>query len=163
MSSSFDDIRSPSQPVDITWLIQGAKLEPVNEADGRYLLAKGQAKAEFQLVSDVTFKPVIGVSTANNHGPKGLLNWKQLQATAAQVPAVRFACVLDPWQKGVKVTLTPDGADKATLKVTGTGIDDTWTWSAAKAKFEAATWHGARKGAGGFDITVDASSIPPAP
>jgi len=155
---TFDDIRAPS-PVDITWLIQGAKLDPVKEADGRYSLAKGNAKCEFELVSDATLKSKIGVSTANGHGK--LLNWQQLQATTHGA-AAHFACVLDPWHKNVKVTLTPEGADKATLKVTGEGINDTWQWTAAKAKFEAATWHGVRQG--GFDLTIDAkTAVPPAP
>ena len=92
---TFDDIRSP-KPVEITWLMQGAKLEPVNEAEGRYKLAKGQAQCEFQLVADVPLKSKIGVSTANDHSK--LMNWQQLQASA-QGTAARYACVIDPWHK----------------------------------------------------------------
>ena len=155
---AFDDIRSP-KPVEITWLMQGAKLEPVNAAEGRYKLAKGQAQCEFQLVADLPLKSKIGVSTANDRSK--LLNWQQLQASA-DATAARFACVVDPWHKEVKVTLTPDGPDKATITVTGSGIADTWRWEAAKGKFVAATWHGSRLG--GFDLTVDAqTAVPPAP
>ena len=155
---AFDDVRSP-QPVEITWLMQGAKLEPVKEAEGRYRLAKGDAQCEFQLVADVPLQSKIGVSTANDHSK--LMNWQQLQASADATTA-RFACVLDPWHQGVKVTLTPDGPDKATIAVSGPGIADTWQWQAAKGKFEAATWHGSRPG--GFDLTVDAqTAVPPAP
>jgi hypothetical protein len=155
---TFDDIRSP-KPVAITWLIQGAKLQPVNEAEGRYKLAKGQAQCEFQLVADVPLKSKIGVSTANDRSK--LMNWQQLQASA-EGTAARYACVVDPWHKDVKVTLTPDGPDKATITVSGPGIADTWHWEAAKGKFEAATWHGSRQG--GFDVTVDAqTAVPPAP
>jgi hypothetical protein len=155
---AFDDIRSP-KPVEITWLIQGAKLEPVNKAEGRYRLAKGDAQCEFQLVADLPLKSKIGVSTANDHNK--LLNWQQLQA-GAEGTAARFACVVDPWHKDVKVTLTPDGPDKATITVSGPDIADTWQWQAAKGKFEAATWHGSRPG--GFDLTVDAqTAVPPAP
>ena len=90
-----------------------------------------------------------------------LMNWQQLQASTNGASA-RIACVLDPWHKNVKVALTPEGADKATLKVTGDGINDTRQWTAANAKFEAATWHGARPG--GFDLTIDAkTAVPPAP
>ena len=71
----FDDVRSPS-PVDITWLMEGAKLDLVNQADGRYKLAKGQAQCEFQLVSDVPLTSKIGVSTANDHSK--LMNWQRL-------------------------------------------------------------------------------------
>ena len=155
---TFDDIRS-SKPVEITWLIQGAKLQPVSAAEGRYKLAKGQAQCEFQLVADVPLQSKIGVSTANDHSK--LMNWQQLQASA-EGTAARYACVIDPWHKNVKVTLTPDGPDKATLTVSGPGIADTWQWQAGKGKFEAATWHGSRRG--GFDITVDAkTAVPPSP
>jgi hypothetical protein len=154
---AFDDIRS-AKPVEITWLIQGARLEPVNEAEGRYRLAKGEAQCEFQLVADVPLKSKIGVSTANDHSK--LLNWQQLQASA-EGTAARFACVVDPWHKEVKVTLTPDRPDKATITVSGPGIADTWQWKAAKGKFDAATWHGSRPGA--FDLIVDAqTAVPPA-
>jgi hypothetical protein len=155
---AFDDIRS-TKPVEIAWLLQGAKLEPVNEAEGRYRLAKGDAQCEFQLAADVPLKSKIGVSTANDHSK--LLNWQQLQASA-EGTAARYACVVDPWHKNVKVTLTPDGPDKATITVSGPGIADTWRWEAAKGKFDAATWHGSRRR--GFDITVDAkTAVPPAP
>ena len=154
----FDDIRS-SKPVEITWLMQGAKLSPVNAADGRYRLAKGNAQCEFQLVADMPLKSKMGISTANDHSK--LMNWQQLQASADGT-AARFACVADPWHKDVKVTLTPEGPDKATITVTGPGIADTWQWEAAKGKFDAATWHGSRHG--GFDVTVDAkTAVPPAP
>ncbi len=153
----FDDVRSP-KPVEITWLLQGAKLAPVNAADGRYRLAKDNAQCEFQLVADMPLKSKIGVSTANDHSK--LLNWQQLRASA-EGTAARFACVVDPWHKDVKVTLTPEGPDKATITVTGPGIADTWQWEAAKGKFDAATWHGSRRG--GFDVTVDAkTAVPPA-
>ncbi len=155
---TFDDIRSP-KPVEITWLIQGARLQPVNAAEGRYRLAKGAAECEFQLVADVPLKSKIGVSTANDRSK--LMNWQQLQASA-KGNAARYACVIDPWHKEVKVTLTPDGPDKATITVSGQGIADTWKWEAAKGRFEAATWHGSRQG--GFDVTVDAqTAAPPAP
>ena len=46
--------------------------------------------------------------------------------------------------------------------MTGAGFTDTWKWTAAKGKFEAATWHGSRQG--GFDVTMDAkTAAPPAP
>ncbi|MBN2581963.1 MAG: heparinase II/III family protein, partial [Planctomycetes bacterium] len=155
----FDDVRSP-EPVEVTYLMQGAKQEPVDEAQGRYRLSKNKAQCEFQLVADAPLETKIGASTANDHSK--LLNWQQLQATAKGA-AVRFASVFDPWhKKELKVTLTTDGPDKATLTVTGAGLNDTWQWQAAKGQFEAATWHGTRSG--GFDVTVDArTAAPPSP
>jgi hypothetical protein len=153
----LDDIRSP-EPVEITWLMQGAKLEPVNEEQGRYRLSKGKAECEFQLVSDGKFQSKIGVSTANDHGKP--MGWQQLEATA-QTAGIRFASAYDPWHhKDLKVKLAPEGPNKATVTVESAGFKDTWQWQAAAGEFEASTLHGARKG--GFDVTVDAKSAPPA-
>jgi len=158
---ALDDVRAP-KAVEVTWLMQGAKLEPVDEAQGRYRLSKNQAQCEFQLVADAPFKTKMGISTANDHSK--LLGWQQLQASA-ETGAIRFASVYDPWhKKDLKVVLTPEGPDKATVTVTGPGIADTWQWQAATGgkKFEAATLHGSRKG--GFDVVVDGkTAAPPAP
>ena len=155
----FDDVRAP-EPVEVTYLMQGAKLEPVNAAQGRYRLSKNNAQCEFQLAADVPLKAQIGVSTANDHNK--LLNWQQLQGKA-QGAAVRFVSVFDPWHKGnLTVTVKADGPDRAMLTVTGPGFADAWQWEAARGKFEAATWRGVRRG--GFDVTVDSkTATPPAP
>jgi hypothetical protein len=154
----LDDVRAP-QPVEVTWLMQGQKLQPTDEAQGRYRLSKGKANCDFQLLADTAFKPVIGVSTANDHSK--LMGWQQLQASA-QAKAIRFASVYDPWQhRDLKLTFTPNGADQATVTVESAGFSDTWQWQAPTAKFKASTIHGNRKG--GFEVMVDASSTPPAP
>jgi len=155
----LDDVRAP-QPVDVTWLMQGAKLETIDRAQGRYRLSKNKAQCEFQLVADVPLKGKIGVSTANDHSK--LLGWQQLQATA-KAEAVRFVSVYDPWHhKDLRVTLVPDGRDKATVTVQSAGFKDTWQWQAAAGKLETATLRGSRQG--GFTVTVDAqSAAPPAP
>jgi hypothetical protein len=155
----LDDIRSP-KPAEITWLMQGAKLDTVDDGAGRYRLSKGKAECEFQLVSDGAFKAKIGVSTANDHSK--LMGWQQLQADV-ETSAVRFASVYDPWRhKDVRVKLAPEGPNKATVTVESGGFRDTWQWQSAGGKFEASTLHGSRKG--GFDIVVDAkSAAPPVP
>ena len=153
----IDDVRSP-QPVEVTWLMQGAKLELVDEPQGPYRLSKGGAQCDFRLVADAPLKTVMGVSTANDHSK--LMGWQQLQASA-EGTAVRFVSVFDPWRRGdVKVALAPDGRDKATITVTASGVTDTWQWQAAGGKFEAATLRGARPD--GFNVTVDAACKPPA-
>ena len=152
----LDDIRSP-QPVEVTWLMQGAKLTPVDETKGIYSLSKNKAQCEFQLLSDTPFQTKMGVSPANDHSK--LLNWQQLQVTA-NAPAMRFVSIYNPWhQKDLKLTFTPAGADKATIAVTGAGINDTWSWEAAKGKFEAASLSGVRKG--GFSVDVNAKTATP--
>ena len=152
----LDDIRAP-QPVEVTWLMQGGKLETIDEAQGRYRLSKNKAQCEFQLVADAPLKTKMGVSTANDHSK--LMGWQQLQADV-ETSAVRFASVYDPWQrKDLRVTLTPDGRDKATVTVQSAGFTDTWQWQAAGGKFEAAALQGSRPD--GFDVTVDAKSVAP--
>src|SRR5690606_39187757 len=79
----LDDIRSP-EPVQITWLMQGPKLEAAGE--GRFFLIADQARCAFQLVSDGSFRTEIGASTADNR--KQPLGWQQLQATTDKVEAV---------------------------------------------------------------------------
>ncbi len=152
----LDDIRAP-KPVTVTWLMQGGKLQAVDEAQGRYQLAKNKAQCEFQLLADAPFQVKIGLSTANDHNK--LLNWQQLQASL-ETSSVRLASIYDPWRrKDLKLTLTPDGPDKATITVAAAGIADTWQWQAATGRFQAGTLHGVRKG--GFDVTVDATTSPP--
>lgn len=154
----LDDIRSP-KPVDVTWLMQGAKLEPVDEANGIYSLSKNKAQCEFQLLSDAPFQAKIGVSTANDHNK--LLNWQQLQATA-NTSAIRFVSIYNPWHhKDLKLTFTPAGAEKATVTVTGSGINDKWEWQSATGKFTAANLHGIRKGGAEIDVNDQTATPPP--
>lgn len=155
----LDDVRAP-QPVEVTWLMQGAKLETIDQAQGRYRLRKNKAQCEFQLVADTALKTRIGVSTANDHNK--LMGWQQLQA-GTETAAVRFVSVFDPWhKKDLTVTLTADGGDKATVTVQSAGFTDTWQWQASAGRFEAATLQGSRPD--GFNVTVDAkSAVPPAP
>jgi len=63
-----------------TWLMQGAKLAPVDETRSRYRLGKNEARCDFHLVADTPFEAAMGVSTANDHSR--LLGWQQLQAKA---------------------------------------------------------------------------------
>jgi len=152
----LDDIRSP-ESVEVTWLMEGQKLTPVDEAKGMYLLSKNAAQCEFQLLSDAPFQAKIGVSTANDHSK--LLNWQQLQASA-NLKAIRFVSIYNPWHhKDLKLVFSPEGAGQATITVTGDGITDTWNWQAATEKFAAATLHGSRKA--GFDVVVNPQTAPP--
>lgn len=152
----LDDVRSP-EPVEVTYLVQGAKLVAVDENRGRYRLSKNAARCDFQLVADLPLEKKIGVSTANDHSK--LLGWQQLQA-GAKSAAIRFASVYDPWHRGdVRVTLKPDGRDRATVEVRSAGFTDTWQWQSATARSEAGTVRGSRRG--GFDVLVDAKCTPP--
>ena len=111
-------------------------------------------------MSDVPLKSKIGVSTANDHSK--LMNWQQLQASADGT-AARFACVVDPWHKDVKVDAHArragqgdDHGERAGHRTTrGNG-------RRPRASSTAATWQGSRNG--GFRMTVDAeTAVPPTP
>ncbi|MEI6337643.1 MAG: hypothetical protein WCQ57_03560 [Verrucomicrobiota bacterium] len=154
----LDDVRAP-EPVKVTWLMQGAKLVPVDASLGIYNLSKNKAECNFQLVADTPIESQIGVSTANVHGQ--LLNWQQLQANA-HGKTLRFVSLFDPWHhKDLKLSFTSNGPEKSTITVVGNGVNDTWEWQAATGKFEASTIHGSRQG--GFSLTVDAKTAAPPP
>lgn len=150
----LDDIRAP-QPVDITWLVQGPKLEAVDAAQGRYRLIASKAQCGFQVVADAPFKAEIAASTADNRGKP--LGWQQLQASL-NTAAVRFASVYDPWQhKNLTVKL-----DGTTVTVSGGKFTDTWQWTPSAGRFEASTLRGTRPG--GFDVGIDPkTAAPPEP
>ncbi|HRR82943.1 MAG TPA: heparinase II/III family protein [Planctomycetota bacterium] len=150
----LDDIRAP-QAVDITWLVQGPKLEAVDAANGRYRLVASKAQCDFQVVADAAFKADVAVSTADNRSKP--LGWQQLQASL-NTAAVRFASVYDPWQhKDLAVKL-----DGTTVTVRSGKFTDTWQWTPAGGRFEASSLRGTRPG--GFDVAIDSkAAAPPEP
>ena len=120
----LDDVRAP-KPAEITWLMQGAELEPVDASQGAYRLKKGAAQCEFQVVADKPLTATIGESTADARGRS--MGLKQLQAKASG-GAVRIAAVFDPWKRGkLRLKMAAQG-DAATLAVSGPGVDDRWVW-----------------------------------
>jgi hypothetical protein len=155
---ALDDIRA-QQPVDTTWLMQGPKLDALDAADGRYVLKVEKAACEFQLVADAPFQAEIADSPADDRGKP--LGWRQLRATVSG-KAVRFASVYAPWGRTpLKLALQADGAESATVTVSGQGLTDTWQWQAATARFTASTVRGKRQSG---EFTLDAATAaPPAP
>lgn len=130
----LDDIRGP-QPVDVTWLMQGPELYEVNAPMGRYRLANGAATCPFQVVADIRAFGAIGASPAEQRGE--ILGWQQLQLQVRHVSSVRFASVYDLWNHGkVTVSLTTDSPEQATITITGTGFQDTWTWQAGPGRYD---------------------------
>jgi len=151
----LDDIKAPSE-VEITWLMQGAKL--TGDASN-YRLAKGAATCDFQVVSEPPFTGTIKNSPADDRGKP--LGWQQLHATVKSA-APHFASVYDAWQRGkLQITQALTGAT-TTVVVTGPGIHDTWTWQPAAGQFEARTLTGKRDG--GFTFIANAGNAkPPTP
>lgn len=121
----LDDIESAGN-ADITWLMQGKTLTPIDEASGKYKLATDGAECDFQVVSTVATKPEIKTGTADHKGKP--LGWKQLHLTG-NGDKMRFASVYNPWhKKGLSVELKPVDDSKAVVTVKGDGINDTWEW-----------------------------------
>jgi hypothetical protein len=154
----LDDIRA-RQPVAITWLMQGVALTAIDAAQGRYLLANGDARCPFQLFADAPFTAEIGISTANDHSR--LLRWQQLQARST-ARALRWVSIYDPWNhQDLSVSWTHPGVDQATITVRGQGLLDTWKWTSAADVSHADTLLGTR--ADGTSISVSQRDRPAIP
>lgn len=153
----LDDIKAP-QDVEITWLIQGAKLDPT-EGPGGFRLSKGTASCDFQLVSTPLFTSTIGVTTADDHGKP--LGWKQLHAVVKSSTA-QFASIYDPWKHGDLTIRQFVTTNSIKVEVTGAGFHDTWNCVPANGRFAPATLRGERDGKGVL-IEVGANDLPPQP
>ncbi|MBT3379274.1 MAG: hypothetical protein HN742_03625 [Lentisphaerae bacterium] len=149
----LDDIRAPT-PVEVSWLMQGPQLEVADEGEQRFTLRKDDASCAFQVVASETLKSAIAISSADHRG--NALGWQQLRLSA-DAAAIRFVSVYDPWKRGkLTVALSPDGPNKATVTVTGPGVEHTWEWQAAQEGFEPSTVVG-RDATGAELLTMDRS------
>lgn len=127
----LDDIRAP-KAVDVAWLMQSGDVKIADATGHRYVLTSGKAECPFQVAATEAVTGEVVISTADVRGKS--LGLKQLQLKA-NTAAIRLASVFDPWHKGdLSVTLSTDGADRATVTVTGSGINDTWNWTAGQGR-----------------------------
>jgi hypothetical protein len=127
----LDDIRAP-KAVDVAWLMQSGNVKVADAAGHRYVLTKGEASCSFQVAATEAVTAEVVLSSAGARGKA--LGWKQLQLKA-RTSAIRLVSVYDAWHKGdLSVKLSTDGADRATVTVTGSGINDTWGWTAAQGR-----------------------------
>jgi hypothetical protein len=125
----------------ITWRGTAPKSE-VADGKGTVTTETGTPVA-FQTVADKSFD-----SSANDmilKGRFGDVPVQQLQYTLS-TDAVKFATVLDPWKTNPVVKMTESGG-VATVEVTGSGYDDTWTWNEAKDATTPSVIDGKRAGA----------------
>ena len=127
----LDDIRAAGgKDIDLTWLIQGPALHPLNRTKDHYMLSKGPARCEFHVTSQPPLSPALATSTADNRGKP--LGWKQLHLTGS---AGRFTVVsaYDLWGRGeLDVKLAGDPANR-TVTVAVKGRTDTWSWHLAES------------------------------
>jgi hypothetical protein len=123
----LDDIRSEKENL-ISWLMQGKQLIAVDGHKDRWKLQNGEAKCEFQVVSDIPLYSKIGVSTADHRGKSMNLQQLQMQANASDL---RVATLFDPWKRALKVSLEAIDSENAKITVKGTNLNESWQWQAA--------------------------------
>jgi len=75
-----------------------------------------------------------------------------------ETDAVKYACLLDPWNRKASMTFTENG-DTATITVKGEGFDDTWNWKPSKDETTPSSLEGKRGGANLIALT-DADTAP---
>ncbi|MFW6153870.1 MAG: heparinase II/III domain-containing protein [Planctomycetota bacterium] len=128
----LDDIRAP-EPVEITWLMQGPKLDASNTAERRYVLkAANGAQCPFQVVSTAETSDQIVESPADHRGDP--LGWRQLRLTG-RTAATRVASVYDLWNQGPLTVAIRPAENRAMVTVTGPDIEDTWQWIPGHGRF----------------------------
>jgi len=123
----LDDIRAGKQ-AELTWLIQGPELTPLDRAKDHYVLHKDKALCEFCVVCRPQLTAAVAASTADHRGKP--LGWRQLRLKGSG-KRFRVVSAYDAWARG-GINVNVAGGDQArTLKVTTKGVADTWTWQPA--------------------------------
>lgn len=116
---------------EFTWLMQGAELSKIESEPAHYLLAKGNAQAEFIVMTNHPTDTCIKISTADNRGKP--LGWKQLQLKA-ETKSIALVSVFLPW--GGDVDLDVDfGSDErpsARIRIDSDSFHDVWSWESAQ-------------------------------
>jgi hypothetical protein len=155
----LDDIRvRGGKEAEVTWLVQGPDLVPVDGVANAWRLVKGDASCPLGVAADRPFQAAIVDSTAAHRDTS--LGYKQLQLRCT-APRWRVACVYDLWNRGnVALKATAFADDAVTLTVAGPGFEDAWTWRPATDAATPSVLEGKR--AGGFAVTVGPADKAPA-
>lgn len=122
----LDDIRpSPSAKEPLVWrgLIPDGRFVQPDQGRAKIIAASGR-EVPLQFLSD---RPVnAALDDWFVGGRWGHLLLRQFQFSTAPEP-VRFAVLLDPWQRGATLAITREG-EALRLTVTGPAGTDTWQW-----------------------------------
>ena len=127
----------------ITWRAGSPKTQAAADGKGTAVSETGDAVG-FQFVSDQAFTSAVDPDFVLD-GRWGNVTVQQCQFTA-NAPAVKFACLLDPWKKSPILKLNRSGGT-VTLTVHSDSFDDTWTWQDPKDAATPSEIHGVRAGA----------------
>ncbi|MBN8525514.1 MAG: hypothetical protein J0M02_09270 [Planctomycetes bacterium] len=123
----LDDIVAAGQR-EITWRGTVAKAFFDDPANGRcHIGTTGGKRVDMQMLADRPFTGAIDFMLLDGRWGNQLQH--QFQFTARS-DAVRFACMLDPWKRKLRMLLEPAGKGLV-LRITGEGVDDAWTWQPA--------------------------------
>jgi hypothetical protein len=123
----LDDIRA-EKDAELTWLIQGPRLTPLNRAKDHYVLSKEKALCELCVISRPQLTASVAASTADHRGKP--LGWQQLRLKGRSA-AFRVVSAYDAWGRGgLDVDVAPSGGEAITVRVKAKGVSDTWTQQA---------------------------------
>ncbi|HSI83891.1 MAG TPA: hypothetical protein VK970_08905 [Candidatus Methylacidiphilales bacterium] len=124
----LDDVRAGEQQ-NITWLAAAERAKFVNPEEGLcYSYTKSGARMDFQILANKPLDGAIDYCFMDGRFGSALIH--QFQFTA-KADTVKYACLIDPWQKKPRLTFTEAG-DVMTLTVKSESFTDTWTWTPAK-------------------------------
>ena len=124
----LDDVVADG-PRNITWLGTVEKAFFDNPAEGRcHIIGNTGKRVDFQILGDKPF------SGATDYlflaGRFDSTRVEQFQFSA-KTDAIRFACLIDAWNKKAGLTMKANG-DTVTLTVRSAAFEDTWTWRRSK-------------------------------
>jgi hypothetical protein len=139
----LDDIVA-DKPRDIMWRGTVNKASFTNSNEGLCQITTGSdKKVNMQMLSNKPIKGAIDHCFLAGRWGNELI--QQLQFPVKS-DAVKYACLLDPWDKKTTMTLNESG-DRATITVKGEGFEDTWTWKQSKDNTTPSLIEGKRNGA----------------
>ena len=125
---AIDDVAADGRK-DIRWLANSQKIQFADpEAGVGYFETEMGKRYDFQIRASQPFKGAIDHMLFRGRWASLLINQVQFRLKAEQV---RFACLIDVWQQGVRMAFDDRGAT-ATVTVTGEGFEDVWTIQRAK-------------------------------
>lgn len=140
----LDNIRTADgQPHNISWQAVTAKAQFDDPSAGLcHIETEKGNRMDLQILSNQAIDGSIdNQMLAGRWGSELLNKFQFFQKTGA----IKYACVMDPWKKGVRITFA-ETAGVVTVTVKGNGIDDTWKWTASKDLTTPSQIQGTRKG-----------------
>ncbi|WFB37190.1 DUF4962 domain-containing protein [Kiritimatiellota bacterium B12222] len=140
----IDDIRSPLQEVDMTWLMQAPQLTQQDETATQFQLSHDRASIAMQVISQPKLQANIIQSSADHRGKN--LGFQQLQLSGHGKKFL-IASVYDLWNRGsLSLSVHADGPDQMNIRVTTATQQDQWQWQAATDNHASSTLLGQRNG-----------------